>query len=225
MKVLFVEDEVKTVQSVKMGLEEHQISVDFAYDGETGSILASEGQYDVIICDVILPKINGLDLIRQLRDRRIRTPVLMLTALGGTNQKVNGLEAGADDYLTKPFEFVELLARLRALNRRNSENPYPRSELTFADLTMNLDARTCIRSGVRIELTPKEFSLMEYLVRNQGRVISKKEIVEKVWDIHFATSTNVIEVYVNYLRNKLDRPFQQKLIHTVFGVGYVLKVD
>lgn len=224
MRVLFIEDEVKTVQSVRQGLEENQVSVDFAYDGETGFILARQAGHDVIICDVILPGMNGFDLVSRLREAGIRTPVLMLTALGGTDQKVTGLEAGADDYLVKPFVFQELLARIRALFRRNKENPYTRSLLSYGDVEMNTDSRTCTREGTQVELTPKEFALMAYFIRNQGRVISKKEIAEMVWGIDFDTGTNVVEVYVNYLRNKIDRPFEQRLIHTVFGVGYVLKL-
>lgn len=224
MRVLFIEDEVKTVQSVRQGLEENQVSVDFAYDGETGFILARQAGHDVIICDVILPGMNGFDLVSRLREAGIRTPVLMLTALGGTDQKVTGLEAGADDYLVKPFVFQELLARIRALYRRNKENPYTRSLLSYGDVEMNTDSRTCTREGTQVELTPKEFALMAYFIRNQGRVISKKEIAEMVWGIDFDTGTNVVEVYVNYLRNKIDRPFEQRLIHTVFGVGYVLKL-
>jgi two-component system copper resistance phosphate regulon response regulator CusR len=223
MRILFIEDEVKTVQSVKKGLEEHQIDVDFAYDGETGLALARQGGHDVIVSDIIMPQINGLHLIRRLREEGILTPVLLLTALGATDDKVSGFESGADDYLVKPFEFRELLVRIQALSRRHSSALFPKAILTFADLELNMDARTCKRGAEDIELTPKEFALMEYLIRHQGRVISKKEIAEKVWDIHFETSTNVVEVYVNYLRNKMDRPFDTKLIHTVFGVGYVLR--
>ena len=225
MKILLIEDEVKTVQSLKKGLEERQIAVDFAYDGYTGRLLAERGNYDVIISDVIVPHLNGFELVRHLRQAGIRTPVLLLSALGATDDKVVGFDAGADDYLVKPFEFKELLARIKALARRGSEPQMHKTVLSFADLEMNLDAKSCTRSGKKIELTPKEFALMEYLIRNQGRVVSKSEIAEKVWDINFDTGTNVIEVYVNYLRNKMDRPFDKKLIHTVFGVGYVLKED
>jgi two-component system, OmpR family, copper resistance phosphate regulon response regulator CusR len=223
MHVLYIEDEVKTVQSVRQGLEEHQISMDFAYDGETGLMLARQSAYDVVICDVILPGMNGFDLVTRLREAGLRTPVLMLTALTATEHKVTGLESGADDYLVKPFEFQELLARIRALSRRSAENPYARSRLSYGNVVMNLDSRICTREDILLDLTPREFALLAYFIRNQGRVISKKEITEQVWGLDFDTGTNVIEVYVNYLRNKLDRPFDQKLIHTVFGVGYVLK--
>lgn len=223
MKILLIEDEVKTVQSLKKGLEEHGIALDFAYDGHTGKILAERGDYDVIISDIIVPHLNGLELVKHLRQKGNRTPVIILTALGATDDKVLGLEAGADDYLAKPFEFKELLARIRALYRRGQEISLPQTVITFADVEMNLDAKIFMRGGKKIDLTPKEFALMEYFIRHKERVISKAEIAEKVWDINFETGTNVIEVYINYLRNKMDKPFDKKLIHTLFGVGYVLK--
>lgn len=225
MKVLLIEDETKVVQSLKKGLVEHQIAVDFAYDGHTGRLLAEKGDYDVIISDVIVPNLNGFELVRQLRQEGIRTPVMLLTALNATDNKVEGLDAGADDYLVKPFEFRELLARIKALARRGKDGPMQKTVLTFEDIEMNLDTKEFMRSGRKIELTPKEFALMEYFIRHQGRVISKSEIAEKVWDINFETSTNVIEVYINYLRNKMDKPFEKKLIHTLFGVGYILREE
>lgn len=225
MKVLIIEDEVKTAQSLKKGLEEHQMVVEYAHDGLSGKQLAASGSFDVIISDVVMPKLTGFELVKSLRSAGVDTPVLLLTAMGTTDDKVTGFEAGADDYLVKPFEFKELLARIRALTRRGKEGSQPKSILAFADLEMNLDAKTCHRSGKKIDLTPKEFALMEYLIRNQGRVVSKTEIADKVWDINFDTGTNVIEVYVSYLRNKLDRPFNNKLIHTIFGLGYVLKEE
>ncbi len=225
MKVLIIEDEVKTVQSLKKGLEEHQMVVAYAHDGLSGKRLAEAGSFDVIISDVVMPKMTGFELVKNLRESGVETPILLLTAMGATDDKVTGFEAGADDYLVKPFEFKELLVRIRALARRGKEGVLPKSILSFADLEMNLDAKTCHRSGKKIDLTPKEFALIEYLIRNQGRVVSKAEIADKVWDINFDTGTNVIEVYVSYLRNKLDRPFDKKLIHTMFGLGYVLKVE
>ncbi|MCF8244278.1 MAG: response regulator transcription factor [Saprospiraceae bacterium] len=225
MKVLIVEDEVKTVQSLKKGLEEHQMVVEFAHDGLSGKQIAEAGNFDVIISDVVMPKMSGFELVKHLRDAGVRTPILLLTAMGATDDKVIGFEAGADDYLVKPFEFKELLVRIRALARRGKEGILPKTILSFSDLEMNLDAKTCHRGGKKVDLTPKEFALMEYLIRNQGRVVSKVEIAEKVWDINFDTGTNVIEVYVSYLRNKLDRPFDKKLIHTIFGLGYVLKEE
>lgn len=225
MKILLIEDEVKVVQSLKKGLNEHRIEMDFAYDGATGCMLAERNEYDVIISDIIVPGLNGFDIVRQLRSRGLRTPVLLLTALGDTDDKVRGLEAGADDYLVKPFEFRELLARLKALSRRGKDLVQPKNILTFSDIEMHLDAREFMRAGRKIDLTPKEFALMEYFIRNQGRVIPKAEIAEKVWDINFEIASNVIEVYINYLRNKVDKPFEKKLIHTMFGTGYILKEE
>lgn len=222
MRILLIEDEKKVVQSLKQGLNEHQIDVDFAYDGLTGSQLAEQNAYDVIVSDVIMPGMSGLDLLHRLREHQIRTPVLMLTALGEIDQKVQGLDAGADDYMVKPFEFRELLSRIRALARRSAEGGVA-SVLIFADISMNLTTRECIRDGVRIDLTPKEFLLVEFFLRNPNRTISKAELSEKVWDISFDSNSNVVEVYINYVRNKIDKPFKKKLIHTVFGQGYILK--
>ncbi|MBK9984589.1 MAG: response regulator transcription factor [Saprospiraceae bacterium] len=223
MKILLIEDEEKAVKILKKGLNEHNIEVDFAFDGIKGGEMALANEYDVIVSDIIVPGLNGFDLTRHLRQKGIKTPVLLLTALNATDDKVLGLEVGADDYLTKPYEFKELLARLKALSRRGKEVPPPKLILTFADTEMNLTGKEFIRQGKKIELTPKEFALMEYFIRHQGRVISKAEIADKVWDINFETTSNVVEVYVNYLRNKVDKPFEKKIIHTVFGVGYVLK--
>lgn len=223
MKILLIEDEEKAVKTLKKGLNEHNIDVDFEFDGTKGVEMALAGEYDVIISDIIVPGINGFDLTKHLRQKGIKTPVLLLTALNATDDKVLGLEVGADDYLTKPYEFKELLARLKALSRRGKESPPPKLILKFADTEMNLTGKEFIREGKKIELTPKEFALMEYFIRHQGRVISKAEIAEKVWEINFETTSNVVEVYVNYLRNKVDKPFEKKIIHTVFGVGYVLK--
>ena len=225
MKVLLIEDEKKAVQSLKKGLNEHDIEVDFAMDGSLGCEMALANKYDVIISDIIVPGINGFELTQFLRSKNINTPVLLLTALSSTDDKVSGLEAGADDYLTKPYEFKELLARVKALSRRGKDSVLPKSVLSFNGIEMNLLAKEFFRDGQKIELTPKEFSLMEYFILNQGRAISKIEIAEKVWDIYFETSSNVVEVYVNYLRNKMDKPFQKKLIHTVFGQGYILKEE
>jgi two-component system, OmpR family, copper resistance phosphate regulon response regulator CusR len=227
MKILLIEDEVKTVNALKQGLEENGCIVDVAYDGDMGLKLAARGDYAVIISDVILPQINGIEMLRQLRNLEVRTPVILLTALDQTDDKVQGFEEGADDYVVKPFEFKELLARTRALARRaHLVAPENRPNLlTFADVVLNFDTVECTRSGKKINLTPREFAFMEYLIRNQGRAVSKSEIAGKVWDIHFDTGTNVVEVYVNYLRNKIDKPFDNKLIHTVFGTGYILKEE
>lgn len=225
MKLLLIEDEPKTVQSLKQGLEENGYEVDIAYDGLIGLQLAKRGGYVLIISDIIMPGLNGLELCREFRKSDQHTPILMLSALGTTDDKVTGLDVGADDYLVKPFEFKELLARVRALTKRNSGVSQTSNILRFADLEVNLDAKTVFRSGTKIELTVREFNLLVYLIRNQGRVVSKAEIAEHVWDMNFDSGTNVIEVYVNYLRKKVDRDFPVKLIHTQFGMGYVLKTE
>ncbi len=225
MKILLIEDEVKAIETLKRGFLENHIKAEVAYDGLSGLEMAQNTNYDVIISDIIMPNLSGFDLVKKLRSNGIRTPVILLTALSGTDNTVEGLEAGADDYMVKPFEFKELLARLKALSRRGKDNPVQHKVLNYADVKMDIDAKEFIRAGKRIELTPKEFALLEYFIRHQGRVISKGEIAEKVWDISFDTNTNMIEVYINYLRNKIDRPFNKKLIHTIFGSGYIFKEE
>ncbi|MBU6339901.1 MAG: response regulator transcription factor [Bacteroidetes bacterium] len=226
MKVLLIEDEPKMVQTLKKGLEEHQIEVDFALDGITGLMLSDQSEYAVIISDIILPGgVTGLDVIRQIRYKGNQTPVILLTALGLTDDKIAGFDAGADDYLTKPFEFRELLVRIKALSRRKNGNFANQSILRYADIELNLDAKTCTRSGLNILLTPREFALLEYFLRNSNRVISKSEISEKVWNLDFDTGTNVVEVYVNFLRKKLEKGFNQKVIHTQFKNGYILRTE
>jgi two-component system, OmpR family, copper resistance phosphate regulon response regulator CusR len=225
MKILLIEDEIKTVQTLKQGLEENNIDIDFAYDGQMGKLLALRNQYDVIVSDIIMPLMNGLELCKQLRSSGVKAPILLLSALHSTEDKVAGFDAGADDYLAKPFEFIELIARIKALARRNTPNFTQNSQLVFADVILNVESRIVLRNGRKIELTPKEFALMEYFIRHQGRTISKSEIADNVWDINFDTGTNIIEVYVNYLRNKIDKGFEQKIIHTQFGQGYILKVE
>jgi two-component system, OmpR family, copper resistance phosphate regulon response regulator CusR len=225
MKLLLIEDEPKTLQSLKQGLEENGFEVDVAYDGLIGLQIASRNTYQLIISDIIIPGINGVELCRELRRLGNQTPILMLTALGTTDDKVTGFDAGADDYLVKPFEFKELMARVRALTKRGGNVTQTAKTLRFADLEINLDAKTVHRSGTKIDLTAREFNLLVYLIRNQGRVVSKAEIAEQVWEIDFDSGTNIIEVYVNYLRKKIDRDFPTKLIHTQFGMGYVLKTE
>jgi DNA-binding response OmpR family regulator len=224
MRILLIEDEVKTVQIIQQGLEEQHYEVDIAYDGAMGFQLAIRNPYSLIISDIILPVFNGLELCRKIREAQISTPVLMLTALGTTDDKIVGLDAGADDYLAKPFEFRELLARIRALTRRGNTTIQTSNVLRIADLEMDLDMKAVSRSGKVIPLTAKEFTLLEYFIRHQGRVISKAELAEKIWDVTFDTGTNVIEVYVNFLRKKIDKDFSTKLLHTQIGMGYVLKV-
>ena len=223
MKILLVEDEAKTLQLIKQGLEQHNIEVDIAYDGLMGLTLAQRNPYDLLITDIILPEINGLNLCRKLRESGFETPILLLTALSTTTDIITGLDAGADDYLGKPFEFSELLARIRALTRRNKTISAPSNILRVADLELNQDTKQVKRAGKEILLTAKEFNLLELLMRHPGRVISKVELAEKIWEITFDTGTNVIEVYVNFLRKKVDKDFDKKLIHTQIGMGYVIK--
>jgi two-component system copper resistance phosphate regulon response regulator CusR len=224
LKILVIEDEVKTLNLIKEGLESHNAQVDIAYDGQLGLTLAERNEYSLIITDIILPEINGLTLCKTLRDKGNNTPILLLTALGTTQDIITGLDAGADDYLSKPFEFSELLARIRALTRRSSTIIPRSSTLRIADLELDVDTKAVKRAGNEIILTAKEFSLLEYFMNNIGRVISKVELAEKIWDITFDTGTNVIEVYVNFLRKKVDKDYDVKLIHTQIGMGYVMKV-
>jgi two-component system copper resistance phosphate regulon response regulator CusR len=226
MKILLVEDEPKVASFIKEGLEEENHEVTVVYDGHFGYKMATENRYDLIVLDLMIPYINGLDLCRQLRDKNINTSILMLTALGSIDDKVTGLDAGADDYLVKPFEFKELSARVRALSKRfssigNSDAPI----LSIADLTLNNDSKIAKRGEKVIDLTAKEFLLLEYFLRNKGRVISRSEIAEKVWGINFDTGTNVIDVYVNFLRKKIDKEHATKLIHTIIGMGYTMRVE
>lgn len=225
MKILVVEDEPKTLHAIQQGLEESQFDVDIAYDGLIAKRLALKNNYSLIITDVILPGLNGFELVRELRQGGLTTPVLLLTALGETADKISGFDAGADQYLTKPFQFAELLARVRSLTKRGTMVAMTAQTLRYAGLEMNLDAKSVIRDGQPVDLTAREFALLEYLLRNQGRVLSKPDIAEHVWDLNFDTGTNVVEVYINYLRKKIDKDFPQKLIHTQFGMGYVLRSD
>lgn len=225
MKLLIVEDEPKTLQAIQQGLEESQFEVDIAYDGLIAKRLALKNNYAAIITDLILPGLNGYELCRQLRAEGVTTPILMLTALGETDDKIMGFDAGADQYLTKPFQFTELLARVRALTKRGTQVSMTAQTLRYGGIEMDLDAKTVRRDDKPIELTAREFALLEFLMRNQGRVLSKPTIAEHVWDINFDTGTNVVEVYINYLRKKIDRNFPSKLIHTQFGMGYMFKEE
>lgn len=222
MKILLIEDEPKTQAHIKKGLEENGYKVDAASDGLEGRRMAMAGLYNLIISDIILPGLSGLDLCRHLRQHQIETPLLMLTALGGVGYVVEGLDSGADDYLVKPFEFSELLARIRTLTKRG-QAAQTSQVLTVADLEMNLGTRVVRRGGRDIQLTGREYALLEYLLRNKEKVLSRQEIVLKVWGLDFHTGTNMVEVYVNYLRRKIDRDFPVKLIHTQFGLGYVMR--
>lgn len=222
MKILLIEDEPKVASFIKKGLEEQAYEVDQAYDGTFGVKLALQHEYDLVILDIILPNISGLDVCRQIRQQNKAVSILMLTALGSTDDKITGLDAGADDYLTKPFEFKELLARIRALSRRGSEAPAS-EVLRIADLELDLTKKAVSRAGKPVNLTAREFSLLHYLLRNRGRVVSRVDITEQVWETSFDTGSNVIDVYVNFLRKKIDKGHNVKLIHTLVGMGYVLK--
>lgn len=225
MKLLVIEDEPKTLQAIQQGLEESQFEVDIAYDGLLAKRLAMKNNYAAIITDLILPGLNGYELCRQLRAEGLTTPILMLTALGESEDRIKGFDSGADQYLSKPFQFAELLARVRSLTKRGTQVSMTAQTLWYEGVEMNLDAKTVTREGQPIELTAREFALLEFLMRNQGRVLSKPAIAEHVWDINFDTGTNVVEVYINYLRKKIDKNFPKKLIHTQFGMGYVFKAE
>lgn len=222
-RILIVEDHVKMADSISKGLEENGYLTEVAYDGFIGKRMAESNDYSLILLDVNLPQINGYELCAGIREKKPDIPVIMLTALGSTEDKLLGFEKGADDYIVKPFEFRELLARIKALLKRSHAETQSHSLLSVADLVIDLDSKSVTRDNKPIELTAKEFSLLEYLVRNKGKVISKADIAEKIWNINFDTGTNVIEVYVNFLRKKIDRNFPVKLIHTQIGMGYVLK--
>lgn len=223
MRLLVVEDEKKVASFIRKGLEEEGYAVDVALDGEVGLQMATDRVHDLIILDIQLPRLSGMELLRSLRAKRIATPVLLLTVRAAIEDKVLGLDAGADDYLTKPFSFRELVARVRALLRRRAESS--QTELRVADLTLDPVRHTVSRGSEKIELTAKEFALLDYFMRNPGRVLTRTMIAEHVWDYDFDSMTNVIDVYVNYLRRKIDSDREPKLIHTVRGVGYMLKTE
>ena len=225
LKILVIEDEPKVVAFLKKGLEEQGYDVDVAYDGYIGEKLGLKEGYDLIIMDIIIPHINGIELCKKLRKKNMQVPILMLTALGTTNDKVEGFDAGADDYLVKPFEFMELLARIKALTKRSKGILQTSNTLKIAGLELDLNKRMAHREGKVIELTAKEFSLLEYFMRNKGKVVTRADISEKVWDINFDTGTNVVDVYVNILRKKIDKDFESKLIHTRIGMGYIFDAD
>jgi len=222
-KILVVEDEKKVASFIKRGLEEEGFEVDVASDGEEGLYMAETNTYDLVLMDLMLPKIDGLSVVKEMRGRSISTPVLCLTAKDAVEDIVSGLDSGSDDYLTKPFAFAELLARVRALLRRGAQDRG--AELTFADLRLDPVSHKVWRSDKEIELTAKEYALLEYFMRNPNQTLTRTMIAEHVWDYTFDSFTNIIDVYVNYLRKKIDRDFEKKLIHTVRGIGYVLKED
>ncbi|HKR03008.1 MAG TPA: response regulator transcription factor [Bacteroidia bacterium] len=222
-KILIIEDEQKVASFISKGLEEYGYITEIAPDGLTGKNKAKKEKFELILLDINLPELNGLNVCKEIRYYTPNIPILMLTALGTTEDKLSGFEAGADDYLIKPFEFKELLARIKALLKR-AGGMQQENILTIADLKINLDAKTVTRAEKKIELTAKEFQLLEFLIRNKGKVLSRAQIAEKVWEINFDSGTNVIDVYINFLRNEIDKNFEPKLIHTVVGMGYVMKI-
>ena len=221
MRVLFVEDDRDIVRFVRKGLQESYFAVDVAYDGEEGLYLALNERYDLLLLDIMLPKRDGIDILNTVREKGIETPAIFLTAKDAESDIVSGLEIGADDYMVKPFSINELLARVRAILRRSRGESA--SELKVGDLGMDLRTHKIFRGSRRIDLTPKEYALLEYLMRNEGQIVTRTMISESIWDYHFDSLTNVIDVHVYHLRNKIDRSFDHKLIHTIKGVGYVLE--
>lgn len=226
LKILIVEDEERIASLVKQGLEEQGHTAMVAYDGLSGKKLALQHDYDLVISDIILPHLTGLELCRDIRLANPDMPIILLTALGTTDDKVEGFDAGADDYLVKPFDFRELLVRIRAvMNRKIGNHVLQSGILKYADLELNNQTKTVSRSGKTISLTPKELKLLEYMMQNCERVLSRTEIAEKVWDTHFDTGTNFIDVYINYLRKKIDKDFNDKLIHTKQGLGFIFAAE
>ncbi len=223
MRILVVEDEKKVASFIKRGLEEEHFSVDMAYDGEEGLHMAETNPYDLILMDLMLPKMDGLSVIKELRNKGNKAPVLCLTAKDTVEDIVSGLDSGSDDYLTKPFAFAELVARVRALLRRGTQDRG--AEIHFADLRLDPVAHKVWRGNKEIELTAKEYALLEYFIRNPNQILTRTMIAEHVWDYTFDSFTNIIDVYVNYLRKKVDRDYDKKLIHTVRGIGYVMKEE
>ena len=222
--ILLVEDEQKIADTLKLGLSENGYDVQVAYDGNTGLKLFETYPFDLAVLDINLPGINGYDLCKKIRNKNAQVPIIMLTALSSLNDKIEGYDAGADDYIIKPFEFKELLMKVRVLLKRTAGQHVPVGNvLKAADLEMNLDSKEVKRDDKIINLTAKEFQLLEYLLRNKNRVVSRADLAINVWDIDFDTNTNVIDVYINYLRNKIDKKFSRKLIQTQVGMGYILK--
>jgi len=223
VRILLVEDEKKIADSLKKGLSEHNYIVELAYDGIAGRKLFENNHFDLVILDINLPGMSGIELCRKIRNRNPGVPVVMLTALNALDNKIEGFDAGADDYIVKPFDFKEMLVRIKALLKRIYQNIPIGNILKVGDLVINLDSKEVMRGQNGISLTAKEFQLLEYLVRNRNKVVSRADIALNVWDIDFDTKTNVIDVYVNFLRKKLDHDYDKKMIHTQVGVGYILK--
>lgn len=222
-KILIIEDEKKISALIRKGLEEEQYAVDEAFDGETGERMLSKKTYHLVILDIMLPKKDGLDLLAALRASGNDVPVLLLTAKGTVDDRVKGLDTGADDYLVKPFAISELLARVRSLLRRKKDSGAPSTTLSIGDLTLDLMSHKATRNGKVIDLTSKEFALLEYFIRNKNKTLTRSSITEHIWNYNFDTGTNIIDVYINHLRAKIDGGFPKKMIHTVRGVGYLMK--
>jgi DNA-binding response OmpR family regulator len=226
MEILIVEDDQRVAELIQRGLSEQGFNATIAYDGLSGKKMALQNHYDLIITDIILPKMDGLDLCKEIRQSKPDMPIILLTALGTTDDKVEGFDAGADDYLVKPFEMRELIVRIRVLIHRNNRvRTTSNSILKYADLEMNLLTKIVKRNDIEINLTPKEFNLLEFMLQNPERVLSRVEIAEKVWNTHFDTGTNFIDVYINYVRKKVDKNFDKKLIHTKSGMGFIFKSE
>lgn len=223
MNILIVEDETKTANALKKGLEDSGYTVDVAYDGLDGLAQFSAGKYQLIVSDIIMPGITGIELCKRIRAIHPSVPILLLTAIDSKDNVVTGLDAGADDYLTKPFDFRELLARIRRLLKRSAPLTEVVDTLNFADIEVNLKIKQVTRAGTAITLTAQEFKLLEYFMRKPNTVISRTDLARDIWNIDFETGTNIVEVYINYLRNKVDKPFGKKLIHNLHGIGYILK--
>jgi len=221
MKILIVEDEPKVASFIKEGLEANSFDAEIVYDGLSAEKLAQHIKYNLYIVDIMIPGINGLDLCKRLKNLDSDIPVLILSALGTTDDKITGFDAGANDYLIKPFEFRELLCRVKVLMKQTNNTPTKSNNLTAYDLELDMDKKVARRGNLSIDLTAKEFLLLEYFIRNSGRVLSRNDIAEKVWDISFDFGTNVVDVYVNFLRKKIDKGFDKKLIHTKVGFGYL----
>ncbi|MBA4144570.1 MAG: DNA-binding response regulator [Azospira oryzae] len=225
MKILIIEDEAPVVSFIRRGLIEAGHDVIVAMDGNTGFQMAQSEEINAVLLDVMLPGMNGIELCRKMRENKITTPVIMLTALGMTENIVNGLNNGADDYLVKPFKFAELLARLTAVTRREKVPPVENTVLKIEDIVLDTRSKITTRNNIKVDLTATEYKLLEFMMKHEGRVLSRAELLENVWDVHFDMNTNVVDVYINYLRKKIDKNHGKKLIHTVVGMGYVMRSE
>ncbi|MDX2188697.1 MAG: response regulator transcription factor [Bacteroidota bacterium] len=223
MKILLVEDEKSLASFIKKGLKSEGMEVDIAYDGKIGLSMFNSKLYETVIIDVNIPVINGFELCKMLKSSHSEIPVIFLTALGSIEDKTEGFDAGADDYIVKPFEFKELLIRIKAHYNKYKKHTHKGNTLKIADLVVDITSKTVFRNNKLIELTAKEFTLLEYLLKNKGKIVTRVDIAEKVWEINFDTNTNIIDVYINYLRNKVDKGFEPKLIHTMVGMGYSIR--